>query len=242
MLSLLEQIKARLQQRDLANVERNGKRYRDIRDALRTRQVEESLGNLSQAAGKLFGKEAQAREIMAHLKRDIADYLRFHLLAVAAGQAVEVMRGMSAWLGDPQSTDDSGQAEWSGIAGEFQEGRRCVQAMLGAVDQRIDQLRADARHEHATYLKLASDTLPEPVKLTGDISTWSEEVLLEFGGSSRLFPQLGDDRLRASLLLKLFRRAQTQLSVEQLGDAGPSRSFARTADGHVAPGTGAHLQ
>lgn len=222
VLSLLEQIKARLQQRDLANVERNGKRYRDIRDALRTRQVEESLGNLSQAAGKLFGKEAQAREIMAHLKRDIADYLRFHLLAVAAGQAVEVMRGMSAWLGDPQSTDDSGQAEWSGIAGEFQEGRRCVQAMLGAVDQRIDQLRADARHEHATYLKLASDTLPEPVKLTGDISTWSEEVLLEFGGSSRLFPQLGDDRLRASLLLKLFRRAQTQLSVEQLGDAGPA--------------------
>ncbi|HEY0061810.1 MAG TPA: tubulin-like doman-containing protein [Telluria sp.] len=221
VLSLLEQIKARLQQRDLGQVERNGKRYRDIRDALRTRQVEESLGNLSQAAGKLFGKEAQAREVMTHLKRDIADYLRFHLLAVAAGQAVEVMRGMSTWLGDPQSTDDNGQAEWSGIAGEFQEGRRCVQAMLGAVDQRIDQLRADAQHEHATYIKLASDTLPEPVKLSGDVSAWSEEVLLEFGGSSRLFPQLGDERLRATLLLKLFRRAQTQLSVDQLDDSEP---------------------
>jgi hypothetical protein len=218
VLSLLEQIKSRLQQRDLGNAERNGKRYRDIRDALRTRQVEESLGNLAQAAGKLFGKEAQAREIMTHLKRDIADYLRFHLLAVAAGQSVEVMRGMSAWLGDPLTTDDQGQAEWSGIAGEFQEGRRCVQAMLGAVDQRIEQLRADARQEHATYIKLASDVLPEPVKLSGDVQAWSEEVLLEFGGSSRLFPQLGDDRLRASLLLKLFRRAQTQLSVEQLGE------------------------
>jgi hypothetical protein len=218
VLSLLEQIKARLLQRDLGNAERNGKRYRDIRDALRTRQVEESLGNLGQAAGKLFGKEAQGREIMAHLKRDIADYLRFHLLAVASNQASEVMRGLSSWLGDPLSTDDQGQAEWSGIAGEFQEGRRCVQAMLGAVDQRIDQLRADARHEHATYIKLASDVLPEPVKLTGDMSAWSEEVLLEFGGSARLFPQLGDDRLRATLLLKLFRRAQTQLSVEQLGE------------------------
>jgi hypothetical protein len=221
VLSLLEQIKARLLQRDLAHVERNGKRYRDIRDALRTRQVEESLNNLSQAATKLFGKDAQAREVMTHLKRDIADYLRFHLLAVAAGQAVEVMRGMSAWLGDPQSTDDNGQPVWTGIAGEFQEGRRCVQAMLGAVDQRIGQLRADAQHEHATYIKLASDVLPEPVKLTGDISAWSEEVLLEFGGSSRLFPQLGDDRLRASLLLKLFRRAQTQLTVEQIGGAEP---------------------
>ena len=217
VLSLLEQIKARLQQRDLGNAERNGKRYRDIRDALRTRQVEESLNNLSQAAAKLFGKDAQAREVMAHLKRDIADYLRFHLLAVAAGQAIEVMRGMSAWLGEPQQTDDHGQPAWSGIAGEFQEGRRCVQAMLGAVDQRIGQLRADARHEHATYIKLASDTLPEPVKLSGDVQAWSEEVLLEFGGSARLFPQLGDDRLRASLLLKLFRRAQTQLKVEQLG-------------------------
>ncbi|QYF91821.1 GYF domain-containing protein [Massilia sp. PAMC28688] len=218
VLSLLEQIKARLLQRDLGNAERNGKRYRDIRDALRTRQVEESLGNLSQAAGRLFGKDAQAREIMTHLKRDIADYLRFHLLAVAAGQSIEVMRGMSAWLGDPQSLDDAGQAEWSGIAGEFQEGRRCVQAMLGAVDQRIAQLRADARHEHATYIKLAGDELPAPVRLTGDISAWSEEVLLEFGGSSRLFPQLGDDRLRATLLLKLFRRAQTQLSALQLDE------------------------
>ena len=169
----------------------------------------------------MFGKDAQAREVMTHLKRDIADYLRFHLLAVAAGQAVEVMRGMSAWLGDPQSTDENGQPVWSGIAGEFQEGRRCVQAMLGAVDQRIGQLRADAQQEHATYIKLASDVLPEPVKLTGDISAWSEEVLLEFGGSSRLFPQLGDDRLRASLLLKLFRRAQTQLTVEQIGGAEP---------------------
>jgi hypothetical protein len=221
VLSLLEQVKARLLQRDLAGAERNGKRYRDIRDALRTRQVEESMDNLSQAAGKLFGKDAQAREVMTHLKRDIADYLRFHLLAVAAGQAVEVMRAMSAWLGDPQSTDEQGQPVWNGIAGEFQEGRRSVQAMLGAVDQRIAQLRADAQHEHATYIKLAGDVPPEPVKLSGDVRQWSEEVLLEFGGSSRLFPQLGDDRLRSSLLLKLFRRAQTQLTVEQTGGAEP---------------------
>ena len=212
VLSLLEQVKARLLQRDLGHAERNGRRYRDIRDALRTRQVEESLNNLGQAAGRLFGKEPQAREVMGHLKRDLADYLRFHLLAVAAGQSIEVMRTMSAWLGDPQSTDDQGQAQWSGIAGEFQEGRRAVQAMLGAVDQRIGQLRADARQEHATTIKLGGETSPAPVRLSGDTSIWSEEVLLEFGGSARLFPQLGDERLRAELLLKLFRRAQLQLS------------------------------
>ena len=221
VLSLLEQVKARLLQRDLANAERNGRRYRDIRDALRTRQVEESLNNLSQASGRMFGKEAQAREVMNHLKRDIADYLRFHLLAVSAGQSIEVMRGMSAWLGDPQSTDQHGQAQWSGIAGEFQEGRRQVQAMLAAADQRISQLRADARQEHATYIKLAADTTPPPVRLTGDVSAWSEEVLLEFGGSARLFPQLGDERLRSELLLKLFRRAQLQLSSQELAQPEP---------------------
>lgn len=221
VLSLLEQVKARLAQRDLANAERNGRRYRDIRDALRTRQVEESLNNLSQAAGRLFGKEPQAREVMNHLKRDIADYLRFHLLAVAAGQSVEVMRNMSAWLGEPQSTDEHGNAQWSGIAGEFQEGRRQVQAMLQAADQRISQLRADARQEHATYIKLAGDVPPPPVRLTGDVSAWSEEVLLEFGGSARLFPQLGDERLRADLLLKLFRRAQLQLSAQELEQPEP---------------------
>jgi hypothetical protein len=218
VLSLLEQVKARLAQRDLANAQRNGKHYRDIRDALRTRQVEESLNNLTQAASRLFGKDAQAREVMNHLKRDIADFLRFHLLAVAAGQSIEVMRSMSGWLGDPQTPDEHGQVQWSGVAGEFQEGRRAVQAMLAASDQRIAQLRADARHEHATYIKLASDVLPEKVALSGDVSAWSEEVLQEFGGSSRLFPQLGDERLRADLLLKLFRRAQTQLSTQQVAE------------------------
>ena len=222
VLSLLEQVKARLQQRDLAHAERNGRRYRDIRDALRTRQVEESLNNLSQAAGRLFGKDAQAREVMAHLKRDIADYLRFHLLAVAAGQSIEVMRGMSSWLGEPQATDEYGNAQWSGIAGEFQEGRRHVQDILRAVDNRISQLRADARQEHATYIKLAGDVMPAPVRLTSDVSAWSEEVLLEFGGSGRLFPQLGDERTRADLLLKLFRRAQTQLSGQELEGAEPT--------------------
>jgi len=221
VLSLLEQVKARLLQRDLISAEKNGRRYRDIRDALRTRQVEESLNNLGQAAGRLFGKDAQAREVMAHLKRDIADYLRFHLLAVSAGQSIEVMRNMSAWLGDPQSTDEQGNAQWSGIAGEFQEGRRHVQEILHAVDNRIAQLRSDARHEHATYIKLAGDVQPAPVRLTSDVSAWSEEVLLEFGGSGRLFPQLGDERMRSDLLLKLFRRAQTQLSSSDLG-AEPS--------------------
>ncbi len=221
VLSLLEQVKARLLQRDLINAEKNGRRYRDIRDALRTRQVEESLNNLGQAAGRLFGKDAQAREVMAHLKRDIADYLRFHLLAVSAGQAIEVMRNMSAWLGDPQTTDEQGNAQWSGVAGEFQEGRRHVQEILHAVDNRIAQLRSDARHEHATYIKLTGDVQPAPVRLTQDVSTWSEEVLLEFGGSGKLFPQLGDERMRSDLLLKLFRRAQTQLSSSELG-AEPS--------------------
>jgi hypothetical protein len=224
VLSLLEQIKARLSQRDLANAQRNGKRYRDIRDALRTRQVEESLNNLSQAAGRLFGKDAQAREVMNHLKRDIADYLRFHLLAVAAGQSIDVMNSMSAWLGNPQGTDEQGNAQWSGIAGEFQEGRRSVQAMLAACDQRIVQLRDDARHEHATYLKLAGDTLPAPGRLTSDVSGWAEEVLLEFGGSAQLFPQLGDERMRADLLLKLFRRAQTQLSSMQAQGIEPGEA------------------
>ena len=220
VLTLLEQIKARIAQRDLPHMEHNARRYRDMRDALRTRQVEESLNNLAQAAGKWINAGAQAREVVVHLKRDIADYLRFHLLAVAAGQATEVLRALSAWLGDVQSVDERGHAVWSGVAGEFQEGRRCVEAMLGAVDQRIAQLRADAQHEHATYTKLAADVLPEPVQLTGDVSIWSEEVLAEFGGSARLFPQLGDEKLRSSLLLKLFRRAQTQLTADDVAAVG----------------------
>jgi hypothetical protein len=222
VLSLLEQIKARIAQRDLPAVERNGRRYRELRDALRTRQVEESLSHLAQAAGKRFGREAQVREVMNHLKRDIADYLRFHLLAVASGQVLEVLRALSDWLGEARAVDEAGQPVWSGIAGEFHEGRRCVEAMLAAVGQRIEQLRADASHEHATYMKLATDALPEAARPGPEVAQWSEEVLQEFGGSARLFPQLGDEQLRASLLLKLFRRAQTALGAERLGQGAAS--------------------
>jgi Tubulin like/GYF domain 2 len=212
VLSLLEQIKARLLGRDHALLERNSKRYREIRDVLRTRQIEESLGNLSQAAGKFINKETQAREVMGHLKRDIADYLRFHLRAVAATQALEVLHQISAWLGEVQSIDANGQAQWNGMAGELQAGRRSVDAILQQVDQRILQLREDAKHEHATYIKLASDNTLPPVTLSADVSAWSEEVLAEFGGSEQLFPQLSSEEMRASLLLKLFRRAQAELA------------------------------
>jgi hypothetical protein len=154
VLSLLEQVKARLAQRDLANAQRNGKRYRDIRDALRTRQVEESLNNLSQAAGRLFGKDAQAREVMNHLKRDIADYLRFHLLAVAAGQAIDVMQRHVGLAGRTAGAPTSRAAQWSGIAGEFQEGRRSVQAML------------------ARSTSASASCAPTPARSTPPTSSW----------------------------------------------------------------------
>jgi hypothetical protein len=101
--------------------------------------------------------------------------------------------------------------------------------MLAAADQRIGQLRSDARHEHATTIKLGADTLPEPPKLSGDVSGWAEEVMTEFGGSARLFPQLGDERLRADLLLKLFRRAQLQLAGER-ASGGAQAAGAQSQD------------
>ncbi|MGZ3183329.1 MAG: tubulin-like doman-containing protein [Telluria sp.] len=220
VLSLLEQVRARYAQRDMGAAERNAKRYADVRDAVRTRQLAESLNNLAQAARGFFGREAHAREVMVHVKRDIADYLRFHLLAVAAAQSAEVMRSVAQWLGEPQAPDAEGHVEWSGVAGEFQQGRRCVQAMLAAVDRRIAQLRADARHDHATYLNLGADAQPEAPRLTGDVARWSEEVLLEFGGSEQLFVQLDDDKTRAELLGKLLRRAQAQLGQEEIGRIG----------------------
>lgn len=217
VLSLLEQVKARYAQRDLAAAERNARRYREVRDALRTRQLEDSLNRLAQATRGFFGRDVHAREVMTHLKRDLADYLRFHFLSVAAAQGAEVMRSVSAWLGEPQAPDAQGQVQWSGVAGEFQEGRRCVQAMLQAVDRRVAQLRADAGHDHATSLVLAPDDAPEPPRLSGDVAQWSEEVLLEFGGSAQLFGQLAEEKTRAKLLQQLLRRAQAQLGQEELG-------------------------
>jgi hypothetical protein len=222
VVTLLEQARSRLQQRDLPQLRRNAGRYGEIRDAVRTRQVEESLNHLSQAAGRLFGRDAQAREVMAHVKRDFADYLRFHLLSVAATQAAEVMESMAAWLGEPQPADEDGNVSWSGIAGEFQAGRRAVQGMIGAIDTRIAQLRNDARHAHAACIKLETAGPPEPVRLTGEVDAWASEIMADFGGSAALFPQLDDESLRSRLLLQLLRRAQAYLAEERPPGAIPA--------------------
>ncbi len=219
VLSLLEQIKARLQQRDLPRLEKNAGRYRDIRDALRTRQIEESLGHLSQAAGKLFGKQTQAREVMGHIKRDIADYLRFHLRAVAARQSAELLAGLSGWLGDVQGVDSAGLPQWSGIAGQIQAGRRSVDAMLQQVKERIGQLREEAKAQHATCIQLGDPNGLTPLAATPDVSSWGEEVLAGLGGSEALFAQLALDDTRAVLLSKLFRRARSELARELTGAA-----------------------
>lgn len=216
VLSLVEQIKARLENANtglIQSLSTNAARYQEIKEALRTYEYERLLANLLQTRGfGLFGtKDKQARSILDQLKVEIGNYLKFHLRAKAATEAAQLMRDLSTWLGERVDVDAAGNARWSGLVGELQVGRQTVLAMLADIDHRVALLSEDVKKDHATYLRVDAVEHDTPLPPPRQLREWADEAFKDFGGSRRLFPMLGDSRLRASLFAKLRHKAEAQM-------------------------------
>ena len=191
-------------------LEDNGQRYFKIRDALKTNQVEESLKNVADtAAGGLLSRPdpAKASKYLENLKEDLADYLCFHIRGVAARQAGALLRKLSAYLGEAVSTDEKGNAVYSGLMEEFQSGRRDVLA-VGEEIRKTTQTIADSEVKtHANYLFLPVESSELPMPDMRDLRVWAEDALKDFGGSQKIFPLLKTTEGRATLLARLRGKA-----------------------------------
>lgn len=226
VLSLVEQMKARLETPGTGLVPAlttNAARYQEIKEALRTYEYERLVGNLMQVRG--FGlftaKDKQARAILEQLKVEIGNYLKFHLRWKAAGEAAQLLRDLSKWLGERMDVDAAGNARWSGLVGELQAGRQAVLAMLTDIDHRVALLRDDVKKEHATYLRVEAAEREVSLPPLKQLREWADEAFKDFGGSRRLFPMLGEAALRASLFSKLRHKAEAQMPVDAGGGRGP---------------------
>ncbi|CAM3777972.1 tubulin-like doman-containing protein [Parendozoicomonas haliclonae] len=221
VLSLVEQVKEKLSSSHdgvVKNQNDNVQKYNEIKDALRNSEVERLLSNLTETRGKsLFGsKEKQARAILEDLKDEIANYLKFHLRATAAQQAAKLLEELSAFLGENQGIDDQGEAVWSGLVGELQNGRASVMAMLEGIREFERRLAQDNSKTYANYRKIETPVSTHSMPSDETLATWAEEALEEIGGSKELFQKLKSDDGQRQIFRCLSKRAKQEYSgVEQ---------------------------
>lgn len=244
VISLVEQIKDRLENPNTGLMhacEQNAKRYAEIRDALRTHEYERLLGNLGETRGFSFlgNSKGQAEKIMAQLKTEIGNYLKFHLRAAAAEQAAKLMGELSKWLGQREGVDALGNPIWSGFVGGLQDGRNAVVTMLGRIETTVFQLRDDTRRDHATYIFLDAPETPHTLPPAEKLAEWAKEVFDNYGGSRTLFAMLRDDGEKAKLFAGLRAQAEKKLprssiegeqdpllgALDALGPNGRQRKF-----------------
>ncbi|MFC7208171.1 tubulin-like doman-containing protein [Comamonas endophytica] len=224
VLSLIEQIKDRLEAPGTGLLDAlgvNAERYREIRDAVRSREIERLLDHLGQTRGGLFGSgEKQAGLIMDQLRTEIANGLKFHLRARAAGEAVLLMQELSAWLGRKTGIDAQGRAQWNGLVGEFQAGREAVLQVLEQLQHADDILQVELNASHASSIVLATTEPLIAMPGAAQLREWADEAFRDLGGSKALFPLLADNDQRRTLQAKVLRMAHNQLLLAARRDAG----------------------
>lgn len=218
VLSLVEQIKDRLEAQGtglIAALETNAERYREIKEAVRSREYERLLDNLAQTRSGIFGLgggDKQANTVLDHLRIEMANALKFHLRAKAASEAALLMHEVSAWLGSKTGIDAQGRAIWTGLVGELQAGRDQVLGMLRDLQNAKTILQSDLTKQHSTLIVVPAAIREVAMPAAPQLREWADEAFKDLGGSQVLFPMLAEADQRGEILIKVKRMAERQLT------------------------------
>lgn len=217
VLSLVEQVKERLEAPGMGLVsalEVNADRYREIKEAVRSREYERLLDNLQQIRKGLFNNaDKQASTVLDQLRTEMANALKFHLRAKAAAEAALLMKDISAWLGHKSGIDSHGRAVWTGLVGELQQGREHVTEMLAQLEHANSIIQQDLAKEHSTLIAVAAPHRDIPMPGAVQLREWADDAFHDLGGSRRLFEMLDDAEQRGELIVKVKRMAERQLAL-----------------------------
>ncbi|PHV31338.1 hypothetical protein CSQ94_21410 [Janthinobacterium sp. BJB312] len=228
VLSLVEQIKDRIEAPGsglTAQIGNNAERYREIKEAVRSREYERLLNNLEQTRstfGFLSNGEKQAGVVMDHLRTEMANALKFHLRAKAADESVILLGELSRWLGNRVGVDAQGRAQWNGLVGELQTGREGVLAMLAELKTANTILQKDLDKEHATLIVIPVTEKDIALPSAATLRQWADEAFKDMGGSKALFPMLAEPAQRGLILAKVTRMAENMIATAGLTEGATS--------------------
>jgi hypothetical protein len=229
VLSLIDLIKTHFDNPDTGLVKvltENQERYHRVKDAVRTYQIERSLQNIAGAVKKGFFTKpdvAKAKGAYAeHLKKDIGDYLRFHVRGIAAMNAASLLRDLSEFLGKARGAEE-GRAVYTGLMKEFQDGRRDVLALAEEIRGTTARIQDSAKKSHANYIVLPTEAKTIILPDEAQLRAWANDAFKDFQGSKQIFPMLKNPQERKDLLAllrnkALAERAKTLADIPDDGD------------------------
>ena len=203
-------------------LESNAQRYRSIRDALKTHQIEDSLSNVTTAVEKKLLKKpdaTKAKTYMDQLKQDLGDYLRFHVGGIAAKNAAILLTELSAYLGSRSGTDEKGNPLYTGLMEEFQAGRREVQAVANEIRKMTERIEDSGDKRYANYILLPSVDLETVLPSGQQLRAWANDAFRDFEGSRKIFPMLKTQNGKAKLIAQLRHKAVTERTNTATKDA-----------------------
>lgn len=230
VLSLVEMVKTRFV--EIAEQLRgNEKRYAAIRDAVNNQMLAERRAELLKATKwtaslkKIIDRD-KADRVFEHLRKDIGDYLSYHLRSVAARNAAETLAELSTYIGGATGRDDpQGNPIYAGLLEEFYSGRRNVLELCNELLKTKNTIADSIDKTHAGYIVVPVEYAGPNTTRRADLRPEAEAALqADYDASSRkIFPLLKTPEGRTAILTRLRQKAaelrtRGQVPVEEQED------------------------
>ncbi|MDP4025108.1 tubulin-like doman-containing protein [Methylobacterium sp. NEAU 140] len=204
-LALIEGVKGLITAEDgaLARLSSASDTYARLADEMLAGHFSDSLARLDQVRPGLFGSgRRDAERYLEQARDDLRGSCVLRVRAIAAREAAELLRRVSARLGERIGRDDeTGRARHDGLLGALDQGHEDVVRLMGELRADIAEIRdAIDRPSGGTFLVLPSGDLPEIAVPAADTLAWAREAFRAYGGSRAIFALLREEETRAALL------------------------------------------
>lgn len=189
--------------------------YARLADEMLSEHFSASLSRLDQVRpGLIFSHRRDAERYLEQARADLRGSCVLRIRAVAAREAAELLRRVSARLGSRVGRDpETGLARYDGLLGALNQGHDDVVRLMRELRLDIAEIRnAIDRPSGGTFLVLPSGDLPEIAVDAGERLAWAREAFRAYGGSRAIFSLLREEESRAELLNAVRGMARRRLA------------------------------
>ncbi|MDP4003140.1 tubulin-like doman-containing protein [Methylobacterium sp. NEAU K] len=189
--------------------------YARLADEMLAEHFSASLSRLDQVRpGLIFSHRRDAERYLEQAREDLRGSCVLRIRSVAAREAAELLRRVSAKLGSRIGRDpETGLARYDGLLGALNQGHDDVARLMRELRLDIAEIRnAIERPSGGTFLVLPSGDLPEIAVAPGERLAWAREAFRAYGGSRAIFALLREEESRADLLNAVRAMARRRLA------------------------------
>jgi len=212
--------------RDMENAQ---KWFSGLCQKLREGELQVLRDDIGRTKGGTFlgTKKDYAEDILTNIGETIRWYVEARLREIACREATNLLKELSAWLGEHQGLDEkTNRKRWSAhsFAGKLAGYERLVVEIMTSMNEEVIRTRVATKQGHAAYQIVRASTAELDAARRLDpkkAMEWAKSVFDNLGGSRAIFQKLEQDVSRAELIGQLRGLALTKLPAIGTGQDNP---------------------